>query len=109
MIAHRTHTIHSEIYVALRNITHSELPQIYIAFFQMLYWNTTKVKLDIMIETQNCFIHTYHNCIYTEYTRNLTLVGSVGPCRTNKVDLKETYRMKDLITHINSMNYNLYH
>ena len=47
-----------------------------------------------MIETQNSFIHTYQNYIYTEYTRNINLVGSVGPFHTNKVALKETYRRK---------------
>jgi hypothetical protein len=63
-----------------------------------------------MIQTQSYSIHRQKPKLYSQInTRALTLVGSVGPCHTNKVALKETYRREDLITHINSMNYNLYH
>jgi hypothetical protein len=58
----------------------------------------------------NYFIHTQKQELYSQRnTRKLTLVGSMVPCRTNKVDLKETYIRKDLITHIDPMNCNLYY
>ena len=74
-----------------------------------VYWNKIEIKLDVYDQNKNDFIHTQTRIIYTINPKKLTLVGSVGPCRTNKVALKETYRTKGLITCINSMNCNLYH
>ena len=78
-------------------------------YFLKCLLRQNKNNLDVYDQNKNDFIHTQTRIIYTINTKKLTLVGSLGPCPANKVALKETYRMKGLITHINFMNCNLYH
>ena len=103
--------LHSRnLYCTPKMLTHSLTIATHLyCILSNVYWRKIEIKLDVYDQNKNDFIHTQTRIIYTVNTKKLTLVGSVGPCRTNKVALKKTYRMKGLITCINSMNCNLYH